>query len=225
MFCHQATDKNYDNNRCRRGNNKLMGCSTPLIGCRSMDHILSFMFFLQHLVMKPHAYLARSDPSGPHATIDASVSTSSSNARNRLQVARVFVKDDVNNCDSDVPAKERTCRKLTNPDRRFWYCNNSLKRPRKCDYYEWKDVALEDGYYKNLIYSMMQQLDSKEDLGVIKNLMTRNTELEFLLSKEKSLVATMEKGMCDSKKSIRMYKLLVVVLVVGYVCFVFKLAN
>ena len=68
---------------------------------------------------------------------------------------------------------------------------------------------------------MKQQLDSKEDLGVIKNLRTKNVELEFLLSKEKSLVASMEKGMCDSKKSIRMYKLLVVVLVVGYVCFVF----
>ena len=68
---------------------------------------------------------------------------------------------------------------------------------------------------------MKQQLDSKEDLSVIKNLRTKNVELEFLLSKEKSLVASMEKGMCDSKKSIRMYKLLVVVLVVGYVCFVF----
>ncbi|CAH1444903.1 unnamed protein product [Lactuca virosa] len=93
-------------------------------------------------------------------------------------------------------------------------------RPRKCDYFEWKDVALEDGYYKNLIYSMKQQLDSKEDLGVIKNLRTKNVELEFLLSKEKSLVASMEKGMCDSKKSIRMYKLLVVVLIVGYLMFV-----
>ncbi|CAI9261282.1 unnamed protein product [Lactuca saligna] len=93
-------------------------------------------------------------------------------------------------------------------------------RLRKCDYFEWKDVALEDGYYKNLIYSMKQQLDSKEDLGVIKNLRTKNGELEFLLSKEKSLVASMEKGMCDSKKSIRMYKLLVVVLVVRYLMFV-----
>nr|KAJ0187984.1 hypothetical protein LSAT_V11C900471930 [Lactuca sativa] len=81
-------------------------------------------------------------------------------------------------------------------------------RLRKCDYFEWKDV-----------------FDSKEDLVVIKNLRTKNVELEFLLSKEKSLVASMEKGMCDSKKSIRMYKLLVVVLVVGYICFVFKLAN
>ncbi|CAH1413010.1 unnamed protein product [Lactuca virosa] len=126
---------------------------------------------------------------------------------------------------SDVTAKERTCWKLTNPGTRFWNCNNSLTRLRKCDYFEWKDVALEDGYYKNLIYSMKQQLDSKEDLGVINNLMTKNVELEFLLSKEKSLVASMEKGMCDSKKSIRMYKLLVAVLVVGYVCFAFKLAN
>ncbi|CAH1424771.1 unnamed protein product [Lactuca virosa] len=148
------------------------------------------------------------------------MSMSSSNARNRLQVARVFVKDDVNNCDYDVPAKERTCWKLTNPGRRFWNCNNSFTRLRKCDYFEWKDVALEDGYYKNLIYSMKQQLDSKEDLGVIKNLRTKNSELEFLLSNEKSLVASMEKGMCDSKKSIRMYKLLVVVLIVGYLMFV-----
>ena len=54
------------------------------------------------------------------------MSMSSSNARNRLQVARVFVKDDVNNCDCDVPAKERTCWKLTNPNICFWNCNNSL---------------------------------------------------------------------------------------------------
>nr|KAJ0211234.1 hypothetical protein LSAT_V11C400183020 [Lactuca sativa] len=128
-------------------------------------------------------------------------------------------------CDCDVPAKERTCWKLTNPDRRFWNCNNSLTRLRKCDYFEWKDVALEDGYYKNLIYSMKQQLYSKEDLGVIKNLRTKNVELEFLLSKDKSLVASMEKGMYVSKKSIRMYKLLVVVLDIGYVCIVFNLAN
>ncbi|CAH1425932.1 unnamed protein product [Lactuca virosa] len=148
------------------------------------------------------------------------MSASSPNARNRLQVARVFVKDDVNNYDCDVPAKDRTCWKLTNPDRRFWNSNNNLTRLRKCDYFEWKDVALEDSYYKNLIYSMKQQLDSKEDLGVIKNLRTKNVELEFLLSKEKSLVASMEKGMCDSNKSIRMYKMFVVVLVVGYVCFV-----
>nr|KAJ0185530.1 hypothetical protein LSAT_V11C900493260 [Lactuca sativa] len=149
----------------------------------------------------------------------------SSNVRNRLQVARLFVKDDVNNCDCDVPAKEWTCWKLTNPNICFWNCNNSLTRLRKYDYFEWKDVALEDGYYKNLIYSMKHQLDSKEDLGVIKNLRTKNVELEFLLSKEKSTVASIEKGMCDSTKSICMYKLLVVVLIVGYVCFVFKLAN
>nr|KAJ0222795.1 hypothetical protein LSAT_V11C200067480 [Lactuca sativa] len=62
------------------------------------------------------------------------------------------------------------------------------------------DVALEDGYYKKLIYSMKQQLDSKEDLGFIENFRTKNAELEFLLSKEKSLVASMEKGMCDSKE-------------------------
>nr|KAJ0224171.1 hypothetical protein LSAT_V11C100033100 [Lactuca sativa] len=145
---------------------------------------------------------------------------SSSNARNRLQVTHVFVKDDVNNYDYDVPAKEHTCWKLTNPGICFWNCNNNLTRLRKRDYFEWKDVALEDGYYKNLIYSMKQQLDSKEDLGVVKKSTTKNVELEFLLSKEKSIVASMKKGMCDSKKSIRIYKLLVVVLVVGYVCFV-----
>nr|KAJ0206831.1 hypothetical protein LSAT_V11C500277700 [Lactuca sativa] len=93
---------------------------------------------------------------------------SSSNARNRLQVARVFVQDGAINCDCDVPTKEQTCWKLINPGRHFWNCNNSLTRLRKCDYFEWKDVALEEGYYKNLIYSMKQQLDSKEDLGVIK---------------------------------------------------------
>ncbi|CAH1421369.1 unnamed protein product [Lactuca virosa] len=148
------------------------------------------------------------------------MSASSSNARNRLQVARLFVKDDVNNCDCYVQPKERTCWKLTNPSRHFWNCSNNLTRLRKCDYFEWKDVALEYDYYKNLIYSMKQQLDSKEDLGVIKNLRTKNAELEFLLSKEKSLVASMEKGLCDSKKSIRMYKLLVVFLVIGYLMFV-----
>nr|KAJ0186988.1 hypothetical protein LSAT_V11C900500680 [Lactuca sativa] len=150
---------------------------------------------------------------------------SSSNARNRLQVARVFVKDDVNNCDYEVPAKEQTCWKLTNPVICFWNCNNSLgftiKNPLHYKKNP-KNVALEDGYYKNLIYSMKQQLDSKEDLGIIKNLRTKNPELEFLLSKEKSLVAIMEKGMCGFKNSIHMYKLLVVVLVVGY-CWDMKL--
>nr|KAJ0219963.1 hypothetical protein LSAT_V11C200067490 [Lactuca sativa] len=55
------------------------------------------------------------------------ISVSSSNLRNRLHVARVFIKDDVNKCDCDViPGKEQTCWKLTNPDGHFWYCNNSL---------------------------------------------------------------------------------------------------
>nr|KAJ0198440.1 hypothetical protein LSAT_V11C700348780 [Lactuca sativa] len=137
------------------------------------------------------------------------MSTSLSNARNCLQVACVFVKDDVNNCDCDVPTKEQICWKLTNPTD-FLELQQQLgfiqTRLRKCDYFEWKNVALEDGCYKNLFYSMKQQ--------------TKNVELEFLLSKEKSLLASMEKGMCDSKKSIHMYKLLVVVLVVGYLIIV-----
>ncbi|CAH1441073.1 unnamed protein product [Lactuca virosa] len=116
------------------------------------------------------------------------MSSISSIARNRLKVARIPVRYGVPKCDCDVPAKERTCWKLTNPGRRFWNCRNNMTNLKKCDYFEWKDEQQEEGYYKNLFYSLKQTLDAKEDLGVINKLRNMIVELEFFLSKEKSVV-------------------------------------
>ena len=50
---------------------------------------------------------------------------------------------------------------------------------KKCDYFEWKDEQQEEGYYKNLLYSLKQELDAKEDVGVINNFRNRIVELSF----------------------------------------------
>nr|KAJ0225813.1 hypothetical protein LSAT_V11C100049400 [Lactuca sativa] len=112
------------------------------------------------------------------------MSSSSSRSRNQLQVTHVQSQEGVKLCDYVVPAKERTCWKITNPGRRFWNCQNSMTRLRKCSFFEWKDEEQADGYYKNLLYSLKQKLDAKEELSEMNNLRRMIAEVEFLLSKE-----------------------------------------
>ncbi|CAH1442548.1 unnamed protein product [Lactuca virosa] len=96
---------------------------------------------------------------------------------------------------------------------------------KKCDYFEWKDEQQEEGYYKNLLYSLKQELDAKEDLSVINNFRNRIVELEFFLAKEKSVVESIDKELSESKKTIHRYKMVVAFLVFGLVLCVFKLSK
>ncbi|CAH1426939.1 unnamed protein product [Lactuca virosa] len=122
------------------------------------------------------------------------MSSSSSTSRNRLQVTHVRSREGVKLCDCGVPAKERTCWKITNPGRRFWnYQNTSLN---------WKDEEQAEWYYKNLIYSLKQKLDAKEDLFEMNNLRRRIAEVEFLLSQEQYKVAKSEKEVYDARMEI-----------------------
>nr|KAJ0206418.1 hypothetical protein LSAT_V11C500229660 [Lactuca sativa] len=115
------------------------------------------------------------------------MSSSSSTSRNQLQVTHVQSQEGVKVCDCVVPAKERTCWKITNPGRRFWNCQNSMGGPdsldfdkltrlRKCNFFEWKDEERTDGYYKNLLYSLKQKLDAKDELSEINKLRRRIAE-------------------------------------------------
>ncbi|CAI9265506.1 unnamed protein product [Lactuca saligna] len=53
---------------------------------------------------------------------------------------------------------------------------------RKCSFFEWKDEEQADGYYKNLLYSLKQKLDAKEELSEMNKMRRRIVEVEFLLS-------------------------------------------
>ncbi|CAH1436717.1 unnamed protein product [Lactuca virosa] len=153
------------------------------------------------------------------------MSSSSSTSRNQLQVTRVQVREGVKLCDCGVPAKERTCWKITNHGRRFWNCQNSLTRLKKCNFFEWKDDEHEEGYYKTLLYSLKQKLDAKEDLFKMKILRTRIAKVEFLLSQEKCNVAKSEKDVSDSRKAIGRYRMIVALLFTGLVFCVLKLGS
>nr|KAJ0199956.1 hypothetical protein LSAT_V11C600315490 [Lactuca sativa] len=114
------------------------------------------------------------------------MSSSSSTSRNQLQVTHVQSREGVKLCDYGVPAKERTCWKITNLGRHFWNFQNSMA----------------EGYYKNLLYSLKQKLDAKEDLSEMNNLRRRIAEVEFLLSQEQYKVAKSEKEVYDARKEI-----------------------
>nr|KAJ0210689.1 hypothetical protein LSAT_V11C400161150 [Lactuca sativa] len=103
------------------------------------------------------------------------MSSISSTSRNQLQVTHVQSREGVEVCDCGVPAIERTCWKITNPGRH---------RLKKCSFFEWKDEEQAEGYYKNLLYSLKQKLDAKEDLSEMNNLRRKIVEVEFLLSQE-----------------------------------------
>nr|KAJ0212289.1 hypothetical protein LSAT_V11C400201200 [Lactuca sativa] len=119
------------------------------------------------------------------------MSSSSSTSRNQLQVTHVQSQEGVKVCDCVVPAKERTCWKITNSG-----------RLRKCSFFEWKDEEHADGYYKNLLYSLKQKLDAKDEMYEMNNLRRRIAEVEFLLSQEQYKVAKSEKEVHDAMKAI-----------------------
>ncbi|CAH1423676.1 unnamed protein product [Lactuca virosa] len=137
------------------------------------------------------------------------MSSSSSTSRNQLQVTHVQSQEGVKVCDCVVPAKERTCWKITNPGRRFWKCQNSMTRLRKCSFFEWKDEEQVDGYYKILLYSLKQKLDAKEELSEMNNLRRRIAEVEFLLSQEQYKLAKSEKEVHDARNAIGRYRMIV----------------
>ncbi|CAH1417523.1 unnamed protein product [Lactuca virosa] len=146
--------------------------------------------------------------------------SSSSTSRNQLQVTRVQSREGIKLYDCGVPTKERTCWKITNPGRRFWNCQNSLTRLKKCSFFEWKDEEQEEGCYKNLLYSMKQKLDAKENLSEMNNLRRRIVEVEFLLSQEQSKVAKSEKDVSDARKAIGRDRMIVAL---SFACLVFCL--
>lgn len=73
---------------------------------------------------------------------------------------------------------------------------------------------LEDGYYKTLIYSMKQHLESREDQYELHECKIKVVELEFLLSKENDEVEGLQKLLGQSNKVAARLKLVIVVLVV-----------
>nr|KAJ0226924.1 hypothetical protein LSAT_V11C100021360 [Lactuca sativa] len=100
------------------------------------------------------------------------MSSSSSTSRNQLQVTHVQSQEGVKT------------------------------RLRKCSFFEWKDKEQADRYYKNLLYSLKQKLDAKEELSEMNKLRRRIVEVEFLLSQEQYKVAKSEKEVHDARKAI-----------------------
>nr|KAJ0213388.1 hypothetical protein LSAT_V11C400183160 [Lactuca sativa] len=164
------------------------------------------------------------------------MSLSSSTSRNQLQVTHVQSQEGVKVCDCVVPAKERTCWKITNHGRRFWNCQNNMLGPdsldydkltrlRKCSFFEWKDEEHADGYYKNLLYSLKQKLDAKDELSEMNKLRRRIAEVEFLLSQEQYKVAKSEKEVHDARKAIGRYRMIVALLFACLALCVLKLGG
>nr|KAJ0189786.1 hypothetical protein LSAT_V11C800430340 [Lactuca sativa] len=100
-------------------------------------------------------------------------------------------------CGCEKPAKERTSWKHHNPGRRFWNYSNSLTSFKSCDYFLWKDDELPEG-------TLNQQVDSKENSVELISLRKKVVELEFLLSKEKSVVDKLEKKVTKEKQVMMM---------------------
>nr|KAJ0185816.1 hypothetical protein LSAT_V11C900476870 [Lactuca sativa] len=142
------------------------------------------------------------------------MSSSSSASRNQLQVTHVQSQEGVKVCDCVVPAEEQTCWKITNPGRRFWNCQNSMTRLRKCSFFEWKDEEQADAYYKNLLYSLKQKLDAKDELSEMNKLRRRIVE-----------VAKSEKEVHDARKEIGRYKMIVALLFACLALCVLKLGG
>ncbi|CAH1415786.1 unnamed protein product [Lactuca virosa] len=71
---------------------------------------------------------------------------------------------------------------------------------KSCDYFFWKDDELPEGYYKNHIRTLKQQVDSKENYVGLISLRKKVVELEFLLSKEKLVVDKLEKKVTKERK-------------------------
>nr|KAJ0211967.1 hypothetical protein LSAT_V11C400160570 [Lactuca sativa] len=161
------------------------------------------------------------------------MSSSSSTSRHQLQVTHVQSQEGVKVCDCVVPAKERTCWKIINPGRRFWNCQNSMVGPdsldfdklRKCSFFEWKDEEQADGYYKNLLYSLKQKLDAKDEMSEMNRLRRMIVEVQFLLSQEQYKVAKSEKEVHDARKAIGRYRMIVALLFACLALCVLKLGG
>ncbi|CAH1416415.1 unnamed protein product [Lactuca virosa] len=133
--------------------------------------------------------------------------------------------DELKACGCEKSAKERTSWKYHNPGRQFWNCCNNLE-----------DDELPEGYYNNLIRTLKQHVDSKENSVELISLRKKVVELEFLLSKEKSFVDKLEKNITKEKQVVMMLnnkleasiqqnfmlKVLVVMILLGVALWCFK---
>nr|KAJ0192453.1 hypothetical protein LSAT_V11C800445820 [Lactuca sativa] len=98
-------------------------------------------------------------------------------------------------------------------------------RLRKCGFFEWKDEEQADGYNKNLLYSLKQKLDAKDELFEMNKLRRRIDEVEFLLSHEQYKVAKSEKDVHDARKAIGRYRIIVALLFACLALCVLKLGG
>ncbi|CAI9268327.1 unnamed protein product [Lactuca saligna] len=98
-------------------------------------------------------------------------------------------------------------------------------RLRKCSFFEWKDEEQEDGYYKNLLYSLKQKLDAKDEMSEMNKLRRRIVEVVFLLSQEQYKVAKSEKEVHDARKAIGRYRMIVALLFACLALCVLKLGG
>ncbi|CAH1441800.1 unnamed protein product [Lactuca virosa] len=64
----------------------------------------------------------------------------------------------------------------------------------------WKDDELPEGYYKNLIRSLKENLDMREELVELAMLRKKVQEQEYLLSKEKELVMKLDNEIIKEKE-------------------------
>ncbi|CAH1434834.1 unnamed protein product, partial [Lactuca virosa] len=99
-----------------------------------------------------------------------------------------------------------------------------------------EDDELPEGYYNNLIRTLKQHVDSKENSVELISLRKKVVELEFLLSKEKSFVDKLEKNITKEKQVVMMLnnkleasiqqnfmlKVLVVMILLGVALWCFK---
>ncbi|CAI9294633.1 unnamed protein product [Lactuca saligna] len=98
-------------------------------------------------------------------------------------------------------------------------------RLRKCSFFEWKDEEHANGYYKNLLYSLKQKLDAKDEMSKMNKLRRRIAEVEFLLSQEQYKVAKSEKEVHDARKAIGRYRMIVSLLFACLALCVLKLGG
>ncbi|CAI9268902.1 unnamed protein product [Lactuca saligna] len=121
-----------------------------------------------------------------------------------IQIGNFRELDELKTCGCAKSANEQTSWKYHNPGKRFWNYSNSLTSLKICDYFLWKDDELREGYYKNLNRTLKQQVDSKEKFVELINLIKKVVELEFMLSKEKSVVDKLEKNVTKEKQVVMM---------------------
>ncbi|KAL7601487.1 hypothetical protein Lser_V15G22058 [Lactuca serriola] len=131
--------------------------------------------------------------------------SSISSSRNPpIQIGNFRESDELKSCGYEKSAKECKRWKYHNPGRQFWNCSNILTRLKICDCFFWEDDEMYEGYYKNLIRTLKQQVDSKESSVELIILRKKVVKLEFLLSKEKSILDKLQKKVTKEKQAIMM---------------------